>query len=82
MKVVLLAQAQEDLDQIVDPLLSRVVRHLRLLGDFPELGTAMVGPLAGYRSCVVAMFRIVYRIRTPAVVEVAYIRHCRRRPPA
>lgn len=81
MKVVLLAQAVEDLDAIYDPVLGRVLRRLQVLGRFPELGAPMMGRHAGYRSTVVDMFRIVYRLR-PRVVEVAYVRHCRRAPPA
>ncbi len=81
MKVTLLPQAQADLDAIYDPLLSKVIKRLRLLERFPELGTAMTGVFTGYRSTVVGLFRIVYRI-LPHEVHVAYIRHCRRTPPA
>ena len=80
MKLVLLPQAQADLDAIFDPVLSRVIRRLRLLERFPELGARMVGPLSGYRSTVVDMFRIVYRVASRRTVEVAYIRHCSRAP--
>jgi hypothetical protein len=44
------------------------------------MGAAMVGPFTGYRSTVVDMFRIVYRILPRGVVEIAYIRDCRRAP--
>jgi plasmid stabilization system protein ParE len=81
-KVVLLPQAQGDLDGIYDPVFSRVLHRLRLLERLPELGAPMIGPFAGYRSTVVAMFRIVYRVLPRGVVEVAYIRHARRAPPA
>ena len=40
----------------------------------------MVGPFAGYRSTVVDMFRIVYRLPSARTVEVAYIRHYHRAP--
>jgi plasmid stabilization system protein ParE len=82
LKVVLLPQAQRDLDEIFEPVLTRVVRRLRLLERFPELGAAMVGPLRGYRSTPVDMFRIVYRVATKKTIEVAYIRHCKRAPAA
>jgi plasmid stabilization system protein ParE len=82
LKVVLLPQARADLDTIYDPLYTRVIRRLRLLEKFPELGSAMTGPFVGFRSTVVGLFRIVYRVSTPKVVEIAYIRHCRRPPPA
>ena len=80
MKVVLLRQAQETLDEIYEPVLARIIRRLRLLERLPELGAPMIGPFMGYRSTVVAMFRIVYRLMPGEVVEVAYIRHCRRAP--
>lgn len=82
MKVVLLEQAVTDLDEIYEPVLSRVLRRLRMLERLPELGAPMLGPLVGYRSSVVDMFRIVYRLRPRNVLEVAFIRHCRRMPPA
>ncbi len=80
MKVVLLPQAVEDLDQIEDPLYSRVLRRLRLLAKTPAMGAPMAGPFTGYRSTVVGLFRVVYRV-TERTVEIAYIRHCRRSPP-
>jgi plasmid stabilization system protein ParE len=64
----------------LDPLLTRVVRRLRLLERFPEIGAPMIGPFDGYRSTVVGLFRIVYRVRSAHMIEVAYIRNCRRAP--
>lgn len=81
MKVRLLPQAARDLDEIYEPVLGRVLRRLRMLERFPELGAPMMGRFEGYRSCVVDMFRVVYRVR-PRHVEVAYVRRCRRAPPA
>lgn len=63
-------------------MLGRIIRALRLLETFPEMGAPMVGPFMGYRSTIVAMFRIVYRVLPRGIVEIAYIRHCRRAPPA
>lgn len=82
MKVVLLPQAQADLDEIYEPVLGRIIKRLRMLEDLPELAAPMLGPFAGYRSTVVSMFRIVYRLLPRGVLEVAYVRHCRRAPPA
>ena len=82
MKITLLPQAEQDLDAIYDPVLGRIIRVLRLLERFPEMGAPMVGPFTGYSSTIVAMFRIVYRVLPRGVVEIAYIRHCRRAPPA
>lgn len=82
MKVVLLPAAQADLDESYEPVLGRVVKRLQLLERFPELGAPMLGVFTGYRSTVVDMFRIVYRARSAKVLEVAYVRHGRRAPPA
>ncbi|MGH9888031.1 MAG: type II toxin-antitoxin system RelE/ParE family toxin [bacterium] len=79
MKVVLLPQAEEGLDPIFDPVLPRGIRRLRLLGRCPEMGARMLGHFDGYRSRVVDMFRIVYRV-SARTVDVAYIRDCRRAP--
>jgi plasmid stabilization system protein ParE len=76
LKVILLTQ--EDLDAIFDPLQSRIVRRLRLLESFPELGASMMGSFSAYRSTVVGVFRIVYRIASANRIEVAYVRACRR----
>lgn len=80
MKIVLLPQAQRDLDAIFDPLLAKVIRRLRMLEKFPEFGPPMMGPFLGYRSTVVGMFCIVYRAVGNTAIEVAYIRDCRRAP--
>ncbi len=77
MKVRLLPQAAEDLDGIADPLYSRVRKRLAALGRFPELGAPMAGAYAEYRSTVVSLFRIAYRLRPDQAVEVAFIRDCR-----
>lgn len=82
MSIVLLPRAQEDLDKIYEPLFARVVRRLNALKQYPELGAPMAGPFSGYRSTVVELFRIVYRLLPDGVIEVAYIRDCRRRPAA
>lgn len=82
MKVVLLPQAQEDLDAVFEPLLGRVLHRIQILQDFPEMGPPMAGPFRGYCSTVVELFRIVYRVLPNQVIEVAYVRDCRRRPPA
>ena len=80
MKVVLLPQAAQDLDGIADPLYTELDHRLATLGEFPEIGAPMTGPLAGYRSTVVGFFRIIYRLLPRDVIEVAYVRDCRRRP--
>ena len=80
MKVVLLPQAQENLDEIYDPPYTRILKRLRMLEKTPESGVALAGPFTGYRSTVVGLFRIIYRIVDRKTVEIAYIRHCKRAP--
>jgi plasmid stabilization system protein ParE len=80
LKVVLLPQAQNDLDAIFDSLLTRVLKRLRMLERFPGFGARMIGRFHGYRSTVVGIFRIVYRPLPSGTVEIAYIRNCRRAP--
>lgn len=80
MKIVLLHQAADDLDEIIDPLYSDIIHKLEVLKSYPMLGVAMTGPFAGYRSLAVDFFRIVYRIQNKDTIEIAYIRDCRRKP--
>jgi plasmid stabilization system protein ParE len=80
LKLVLLPRAKRDLDAIFDPALSRVVKRLRLLEQFPELGPRMIGRFRGYRSTTIGLFRIVYCVFPSGTIEIAYIRNCRRAP--
>ncbi len=66
---------------ISDPLFSRVVRRLEVLKEFPELGAPMPKPGSDMRSTVVENFRVVYQLCADGVIEIAYIRDCRRRFP-
>lgn len=77
MKIVFLPQAQADLDEIKEPLLSGSRKRLAALGSYPSLGAPLFGPLAGYRATVVGHFRVVYK-HTPRAVLLCYIRDCRR----
>ncbi|MBI5631823.1 MAG: type II toxin-antitoxin system RelE/ParE family toxin [Elusimicrobia bacterium] len=79
MKIVLLPQAQEDLDRVLEPLFSRLIRQISALKEYPELGASMAGPFAGYRGFIVEFYRVVYRV-SGQHIEIAYIRDCRRRP--
>jgi len=71
--------AAADLDQIYEPVFSEVVERLALLRSFPEMGVPMPGRFVGWRCTTVRMFRVIYRI-TRRGIEVAYVRHCKRRP--
>ncbi|MBI4063991.1 MAG: type II toxin-antitoxin system RelE/ParE family toxin [Elusimicrobia bacterium] len=80
-QVILLPQAQKDLDEIYDPLFSKIIERLELLREFPDLGVPLGGPFLGYHSTVVEFFRIIYKVTIYGHIEVAYVRHCSRRPP-
>ena len=79
-EVYLLPQAQEDLNAVRDPLFSEIMGRIQWLRDYPFWGAPMDGPFMGYRSFVVGMFRVLYRIPSEKRIEIAYIRHCKRNP--
>jgi plasmid stabilization system protein ParE len=58
----------------------QIVNKLELLRDFPEMGPTMFDAFAGYRALLAARntYRIIYRIISDDLIEVAYIRHCAR----
>jgi plasmid stabilization system protein ParE len=78
-RVVLLPQAQEDLDEIVEPLLARVLRQIENLVAFPLMGVAMRGPFEGWRSPIADRFRVIYCVQGE-VIQVAYVRDGHRQP--
>ena len=77
MKVALLPQAKADLAAITGVLLTKVLKRLDALRNYPQLGCALTDHLDGYRSTVVAFLPIVYTVSGETVV-VSYVRHCRR----
>lgn len=79
-KVKLLPRAQKELEALPLAIQDQIVAKLDLLRDFPEVGAAMFDAFQGYRALLAAKnsYRIVYRIVSDDLVEVAYIRHCAR----
>ena len=77
-EVYFLAQAQEDLDPVKDPLWTEIIEKIELLKEYPLWGAPMDGPFTGYRSFVVGIFRVVYKVISDRRIEIAYIRHCKR----
>lgn len=79
-KVKLLPRAQIELEALPPAIQDQIVAKLELLRDFPEMGAAMFDALQGYRAILAAKnnYRIVYRVISNDLVEVAYIRHCAR----
>lgn len=80
-KIRIVRQAAEDLDDVYEPQYSHVLAKIQLLKEFPSLGPALDGNLLGYRCLAVDIFRVIYRILGPDLIEVAYIRHGRRQLP-
>ena len=78
-EVYLLPQAPEDLEAIYDPLFSEIIERIRWLKEYPLWGAPMDGPFTGHRSFVVGLFRVIYKVISEKRVEIAYIRHCKRR---
>ena len=79
-KVKLLPRAQRELEALPLAIQDQIIAKLELLPDFPEIGAAMFDAFQGYRALLAAKntYRIVYRMVSDDLVEVAYIRHCAR----
>ena len=79
-KVKLLPRAQKELGALPLAIQDQIIAKLELLRDSPEIGAAMFDAFQGYRALLAAKntYRIVYRIISDDLVEVAYIRHCAR----
>mgnify|MGYP001577558539 FL=1 len=79
-RVKLLPRAQAELEVLPPAVQDQIIAKLELLRDFPEIGPAMFDAFRGYRALLAARntYRIVYKIVSDDLVEVAYIRHCAR----
>ena len=79
-KVKLLPRAQKELEALPAAIHDQIIAKLDLLFDFPEIGAAMFDAFQGYRALLAAKntYRIVYRMVSDDLAEVAYIRHCAR----
>ncbi len=79
-KVRLLPRAQKELETLPFAIQDQIIAKLEIRRDFPEIGAAMFDAFQGYRALLAAKhsYRIVYRIVSDDLVEVAYIRHCAR----
>lgn len=76
-KVKLLPRAQKELEALPPAIQDQIIAKLEILRDFPEMGAAMFDAFQGYRAILAAKnnYRIVYRVISNDLVEVAYIRH-------
>ena len=79
-EVKLLPRAQKDLEALPLHIQDQIIAKLELLRDLPEMGVSMFDAFYGYRALLAARntYRIVYRVASHNLVEVAYIRHCAR----
>lgn len=79
-KVKLLPRAQKELEALPLSIQDQIIAKLDLIRDFPEIGPAMFDAFQGYRALLAAKnsYRIVYKVVSDDLVEVAYIRHCAR----
>lgn len=77
-RVKLLPRAQAELEAMPPAVQDHIIAKLDLLRDFPELGPAMLDAFMGYRALLATRntYRIVYKIISDDLIEVAYIRHC------
>jgi mRNA-degrading endonuclease RelE of RelBE toxin-antitoxin system len=76
-KVKLLPRAEKELQALPSATQDQIISKLELLRDFPELGPAMFDAFQGYRALLAARntYRVIYRIVSDDLIEVAYIRH-------
>ena len=79
-KVKFLPRAEKDFLALAPALQDEILHKVELLTQFPEMGPKMERAFQGYRFLLAGKknYRIIYRIKTPTLVEIAYIRHCRR----
>jgi mRNA-degrading endonuclease RelE of RelBE toxin-antitoxin system len=74
-KVKLLPRAEKELQALPSAIQDQIISKLELLRDFPELGLAMFDAFQGYRALLAARntYRVIYRIVSDNLIEVAYI---------
>jgi mRNA-degrading endonuclease RelE of RelBE toxin-antitoxin system len=79
-KIKLLPRAEKELEALPPAIQNQIISKLELLREFPEMGPAMFDAFQGYRALLTAKntYRVVYRIVSRDLIEVAYIRHCPR----
>ena len=79
-KVKLLPRAEKELAALPVVIQDQIISKLEPLHEFPEMGPAMFDAFQGYRALLAVKntYRIIYRIISDDLIEVAYIRHCAR----
>ncbi|MGH7822274.1 MAG: type II toxin-antitoxin system RelE family toxin [Candidatus Binatia bacterium] len=76
-KVELLPRAARELSALPMSIQDQILGKLEMLREFPEMGAPMLDAFEGYRSLLAARnrYRVVYRVVSDDLVEVAYVRH-------
>ena len=79
-KVKLLPRAEKELAALPVVIQDQIISKLELLREFPEMGPAMFDAFQGYCALLAVKntYRIIYRIISDDLIEVAYIGHCAR----
>ena len=79
-RINLLPRAEKELAALPLSVQDRIINKLELLRDFPNLGPEMFDAFQGYRTLLVAKngYRVIYRVVSKDLIEIAYIRHCAR----
>ena len=75
-----LPRAEEDLLALSHHLQDEIFYKVELLAKFPQMGPSLERAYQGYRYLLAGgnRYRIIYKIKSATLVEIVYIRHCRR----
>jgi plasmid stabilization system protein ParE len=75
-----LPRAEKDLLPLPENLQDEILHKTEMLSLFPLMGQRMEKAYFNYRYLLAGrnQYRIIYRVTSAALVEIAYIRHCRR----
>jgi mRNA-degrading endonuclease RelE of RelBE toxin-antitoxin system len=75
-----LKSAEEEFFQLPLHIQEDVAEKIKVLSEFPYSGKAMEKTYEGYRSTLAGrqQYRIIYRVLEDQIIEIAYVRHCRR----
>lgn len=75
-----LPRAERDLLALPDSIQDEILHKVRLLAQFPCMGQGMERAYRGYRYLLAGKnhYRIIYKVSSSSLIQIAYIRHCRR----
>lgn len=75
-----LPRAEKQLLELHKQLQDEILHKVEMLISFPYMGPAMEKAYFGCRYLLAGrgIYRIIYKVVSRSLVEIAYIRHCRR----